>query len=187
MPPTRIDLSAVTRRRAGDLLAARLADAIDVRSQVKHAHWNVRGPSFIALHELFDKLAAELDEHADMIAERLIQLGGAAHGTVRSSAARSSLREYPHSAAGDLAHADAVSAALAAFAQACRAAIDAADRAGDAVTADLFTEVTRAVDKLVWLVFAHLPEIDRSPAATSAATPAATRKPAAATSRRARR
>ena len=183
MPPTRIDLSAVTRRRAAELLTALLADAIDTRSQVKHAHWNVRGPSFIALHELFDKIAAELDEHADMIAERLIQLGGPAHGTVRAAAARSTQPEHPKGVEGDLAHADAVSAALASFAKACRAAIETADRAGDAVTADLFTEVTRAVDKLVWLVFAHLPETTHPPASGGTAPRATGASP----SRRARR
>src|SRR5579862_6301655 len=77
---TRNDLPAGTRTKIIELLNARLADAIDLGAQTKHAHWNVKGPNFIALHELFDKIYSEVSEDVDMIAERIMQLGGSAHG-----------------------------------------------------------------------------------------------------------
>jgi starvation-inducible DNA-binding protein len=156
MHSTRIDLSAKTRTRVSALLNARLADAIDLQLQAKQAHWNVKGPSFIALHELFDTLADELDGHVDEMAERITALGGIAEGTLQAVASRTRLDAYPLEIADGRAHLDALAAAYARAAKAVRKAIDEAAKAGDADTSDLFTGVSRGLDKGLWLLEAHL-------------------------------
>ena len=152
---TQNDLSEKVRRKSIDLLNQQLADALDLALQAKQAHWNVKGPHFIALHELFDKVAEELQDFVDDIAERAVQLGGVALGTIQIVAKNSRLRTYPIDVASSLRHITALSEALAAFGATTRAAIDTAAKAGDADTADLFTEVSRGVDKLLWFVEAH--------------------------------
>jgi starvation-inducible DNA-binding protein len=92
---TKNDLPEATRVKAVELLNARLADCIDLQTQTKQAHRNVKGPNFIALHELFDKINEDVEDYADDIAERTVQLGGVAEGTARRVAERSSLSEYP--------------------------------------------------------------------------------------------
>jgi starvation-inducible DNA-binding protein len=153
--PTRHDLSKETRSAVIDVLDARLADAVDLQTQMKQAHWNVKGPTFISLHELFDKVNEDVEDYVDDIAERMVQLGGVAHGTARQAAARSTLSEYPSVRDGHH-HAEAVASALATFGKSVRAAIDQADGLGDKDTADLFTEISRGVDKWLWFVEAHL-------------------------------
>jgi len=152
---TQSDLPSKARIEAVDLLNRHLADAFDLAYQAKQAHWNVKGPSFIALHELFDKVVEEIEEYVDEIAERAVELGGTALGTVRVSAGSSRLSEYPLDISSGRAHVKALSGALAKFGKTSRAAIDAAAALGDADTADLFTEVSRGVDKLLWKVEAH--------------------------------
>ncbi|REJ75620.1 MAG: DNA starvation/stationary phase protection protein Dps [Acidobacteria bacterium] len=156
MHETKIDIKKETREEVIEMLNARLSDSIDLKSQAKQAHWNVKGASFIALHELFDQVADEVENYTDMIAERVTILGGTAEGTVRVSAEKSSLKQYPMEITDGRDHVDALSAALAAFSEATRANIDDAEEAGDAVTADLFTEVARGIDKQLWFVEAHL-------------------------------
>jgi starvation-inducible DNA-binding protein len=152
---TRNDLPKTTRARVIDLLDARLADAADLQTQLKQAHWNVKGPTFIALHELFDKINEAVEDYVDDLAERVVQLGGTAHGTARQVAKRSSLPEFPTVTDGR-AHAEAVATALAAFGKLARAGIDQADKLGDKDTADLFTEISRGTDKWLWFVEAHV-------------------------------
>jgi starvation-inducible DNA-binding protein len=156
MHSTRIDLAAKTRARVIGILNARLADAIDLQLQAKQAHWNVKGPSFIALHELFDQVAAGMTTHIDEMAERITALGGIAEGTVQAVAGRSKLDAYPLEIADGRAHLDALAAALARFGKAVRKAIDETGKAGDADTSDLFTGISRDADKTLWLVEAHL-------------------------------
>jgi starvation-inducible DNA-binding protein len=156
MHPTRIDLPAETRSRVIGLLNERLADAIDLHLQAKQAHWNVKGPAFIALHELFDKIADETDGYVDELAERATTLGGTAEGTVQAVAGRTRLGAYPLDIAQGRAHLDALAGALAQFGAAVRTAIDESAKAGDADTSDLFTGVSRGIDKNLWLVEAHL-------------------------------
>jgi starvation-inducible DNA-binding protein len=150
------DLKTNTHATVVELLNARLADAIDLKLAVKQAHWNVRGPSFIALHELFDQIAARIVEHGDMMAERVVQLGGLAAGTVQIAAKATSLSAYPVDATGQTEHLEALRGRLAAFAEASRAAIEVADDASDADTADIMTGISRAIDKDLWFVTAHL-------------------------------
>jgi starvation-inducible DNA-binding protein len=154
--PTRNDLASKTRSRVTDLLNARLADAIDLQLQARQAHWNVKGPNFIALHELFGKIAGELDGHIDEMAERITALGGTAEGTLQAVAGRSRLEPYPLALSEGRAHLEALAAAMARFGKAVRKAIDESGKAGDADTSDLFTGVSRDADKSLWLVEAHL-------------------------------
>ena len=153
---TKNDLSEGTRVKTVELLNARLADCKDLQTQVKQAHWNVKGPNFISLHLLFDKINDDVEKYVDEIAERAVQLGGVAEGTARMVAKRSSLAEYPASAVDGRSHVDALSSALAAFGKSARKAIGEADNLGDLDTADLFTEVSRGIDKWLWFVEAHL-------------------------------
>src|SRR6266581_2261849 len=152
---TKNDLRAKTRRAMIDLLNQELADVLDLGLQAKQAHWNVKGPNFIGLHELFDKVAEELEEFTDDIAERAVGLGGVASGTIQVVSKHSRLAAYPLKLASGKAHVAALSHALAKFGTTTRAAIDSAAKVGDADTADLFTSVSRGVDKLLWMVEAH--------------------------------
>jgi len=152
---TKNDLSEAIRVNAIELLNARLADAIDLQTQTKQAHWNVKGPNFIALHELFDKINEEVEDYVDDIAERAVQVGGVAEGTARMAVKRSSLAEYPAGAVDGRSHVEALSSALAAFGKSARKAIDLANEFGDLDTADLFTEISRGIDKWLWFVEAH--------------------------------
>src|SRR5438045_5356248 len=115
MYPTKNDLPEGTRRQVIELCNARLADAIDLQTQTKQAHWNVKGPDFIALHKLFDEVNEDVEDYVDDIAERVVQLGGVAEGTARIAAKRSSLNEYPANAVDGRSHVDALSSALATF------------------------------------------------------------------------
>jgi starvation-inducible DNA-binding protein len=156
MYPTKNDLPETARTKLVELCNARLADAIDLQTQCKQAHWNVKGPSFIALHELFDKVTEDVEDYVDLIAERAVQLGGVAEGTARSIARRSSLSEYSAKGSGGRDHVEALSSALAAFGKLARHAINQSTELGDADSADLFTEVSRGTDKWLWFVEAHL-------------------------------
>lgn len=155
MHTTKNDLSQNIRAEMIKLLNDRLADVVDLSAQLKQAHWTVRGPQFIALHELFDKVHTEAEAFMDMIAERVATLGGQAQGTVQVAASRSSLPQYPVSITSGPEHIEAVATVLAAFARKSREAIQSAADIGDLVTSDLFTEVTRGIDQQTWLVEAH--------------------------------
>ena len=155
MHNTKIDLPKGKREKVIELLNQSLADAMDLKSQAKQAHWNVKGPNFIALHELFDQVATEVEAHVDEIAERVTALGGTAMGTVRIASENSSLSQYPLEITDGAAHVDALSTAMADFGKKVRKNIDTTDELGDADTADLYTGISRAIDKLLWFVEAH--------------------------------
>lgn len=155
MYPTSIDLADNVRKSSIALLQARLSDSVDLGTQAKQAHWNVKGPNFVALHGLFDSIANEADEWTDTIAERLVSLGAVAEGTARVASDRSRLPLYPLWASTGTEHVKALSKSLATYGKLVRANIDETADAGDAVTADLFTSVSRAVDKNLWMVEAH--------------------------------
>lgn len=157
MRETKIDLKHNVRQSVTELLNARLVDAIDLRTQLRQAHWNVRGPNFIALHEMFDKMGGETEGFIDELAERITALGGRANGTAEVVAAKSSLPKYPLEIHAGEDHLRALQAAYSTFAEAVRKAIDTTDELGDADTADLFTGLSRALDKSLWFIEAHLP------------------------------
>ncbi|PYS55612.1 MAG: DNA starvation/stationary phase protection protein Dps [Acidobacteria bacterium] len=153
---TKNDLAEATRAKIIELCNARLADAVDLQTQCKYAHWNVKGPNFIALHELFDKVNEDVEEYIDLIAERAVQLGGNAEGTARMIVKRSNLPEYDAKTASGHDHALALTSALASFGKLARRAIATSDEVGDSDSADIFTEISRGVDKWLWMVEAHL-------------------------------
>ena len=155
MYETENDISQNRRVEINALLNQRLADAVDLQTQMKQAHWNVKGPHFIGLHELFDKIDEAVEAYVDLIAERIVQLGGIAEGTARVAAERSRLEEYPLDIADGHAHVEAVSKALSPFGREVRRTIDEADELQDADTADMFTEISRGIDKWLWFVEAH--------------------------------
>ena len=156
MPTTRNDLPDNTRKAMIALLNARLADAVDLRLSIKEAHWNVKGPAFIALHELFDQIQARVDAFTDDIAERAVALAGFAEGTLQSAAKNTNLPPFPTNLSAEKDVTKAVADRLAAFGKLARAAIDAADDSGDKNTADLLTGISRQIDKDLWFVEAHL-------------------------------
>ena len=155
MYETENDLAKDTRVEVIAIVNQRLADIIDLQTQLKQAHWNVKGPHFIGLHELFDKIAEEVESYVDMIAERIVQLGGIAEGTARVAASRSRLEEYPLDIADGTAHVEAVARALSTFGREARMTIEETQGFDDADTADIFTEVSRGIDKWLWFVEAH--------------------------------
>ena len=153
---TKNDLPEATRREVVGLLNARLADCVDLEAQCKQAHWNVKGENFIALHRLFDDIHEQVTEYADLLAERIVQLGSVAKGTAREVAEQSALDEYPLTIAKAEDHAKSLAAALAGFAARVRFAISEMDELEDAVSADICTEIARGSDKWLWMIEAHI-------------------------------
>lgn len=156
MHPTHNTLSEIIREQSVALLNKHLAAAIDLHGQTKQAHWNVRGPNFIAIHELFDRVSTEVEAFSDLIAERTRGLGGNAQGTVQTATENSFLVPYPHDIADEQQHTFAIAGALAAFGQSVREASDSAADFGDMTTADLFTELSRGIDQQLWFVESHI-------------------------------
>jgi starvation-inducible DNA-binding protein len=153
--PTKNDLPEASRLEAVGLLNQRLADCIDLQAQAKQAHWNVKGPTFIALHKLFDEINADVAQYADLLAERVVQLGGIAEGTVGVVAERSTLVDYPIGLSTGAEHVAALSDALAMFGRTVRLGIEEMNELEDAGSADILTEISRGVDKWLWFVEAH--------------------------------
>lgn len=154
--PTRIDLPAEVRTPIIEQLNKTLATTLDLKTQVKQAHWNVKGMNFYQLHELFDELATELEEYVDMVAERVTALAGTAMGTARIAASESVLEEYPYDAISGQDHVVALAERYSAYAAHVRAGIDVSDDLEDKDTADLYTEISRTADMRLWFLEAHL-------------------------------
>jgi starvation-inducible DNA-binding protein len=153
---TKNDLPAPARGEAVRLLNARLADCIDLQTMCKQAHWNVKGPQFIALHKLFDEINEDVESYVDLLAERVVQLGGIAEGTARVVARRTTLPDYPLILAAGRDHVEALSDALAQFGRSARIGIEEMNELEDAASADILTEICRGVDKWLWFVEAHV-------------------------------
>lgn len=140
-----------------ELLAAVLVDSIDLALLTKQAHWNIKGPRFIALHEMIDGFRTEIDGHVDTVAERIVQLGGTAVGTSQAVSSGTRLSPYPTDMTAEDAHLTALIERYAATATKVREGIDAASEVGDADTADILTGYSRALDKALWFLEAHQP------------------------------
>jgi starvation-inducible DNA-binding protein len=153
---TSIDLTENTRAKSIALCNQQLADTLDLYTQIKQAHWNIKGENFIALHKLFDDLAENVFGYIDEIAERVSALGGYATGTVRDSASNSRLAPYPTDAVTGDDHVKALVERYAFYSSSVRRAIDDSAEVGDQTTADLFTEISRQMDKDLWFLEAHL-------------------------------
>ncbi|HEY8966699.1 MAG TPA: DNA starvation/stationary phase protection protein Dps [Candidatus Methylacidiphilales bacterium] len=154
--PSHIDIAEPARKKLVKLLNLALADTLDIQLQIKQAHWNVRGHDFIAVHELLDKIEEDVEEGADVVAERISQLGGTAEGTAQQIVAKTRVPEYPLGIHDSTRHLEALTKALAKFANGVRKAIDEADDLGDKDAADIFTQVSRAADKNLWFIESHL-------------------------------
>ena len=152
---TRNSLPEKTRLEITSLLQERLTDSIDLMMQAKQAHWNVKGHNFIALHELFDKVYTDTGKYVDLIAERIVQLGGIAQGTIRVAAKKSSLPEYPLDITSGTKHVAELAHAIAFYGELIQQAITASTQLKDADTADILTEVSRGADMNLWFVEAH--------------------------------
>lgn len=153
---TQIDIDASSRRKVCGILQQALADSTDLVCQAKTAHWNVKGPHFIALHKLFDEFYEEMAEHVDTIAERIGSLGGTIMGRVQDSAKSTRIPGYPMEISEDMGHVKALSKAYGKFANEIRADIDKCEDLEDKVTADILNAITAAVDKNIWFMEAHL-------------------------------
>ncbi|GGX74831.1 DNA protection during starvation protein [Litorimonas cladophorae] len=149
------NLDADARKSSINLLKPALAAAIDLQLAVKQAHWTIKGPSFIGLHELLDEVATRSYEHSDTIAERLVILGGQTHGTTQEVAKNTCLEAYPADITDQKDHVEALTKRFMDFGAMCRDGIAKAGDNGDEDTADLFTEISREVDKDAWFIGAH--------------------------------
>ncbi len=156
MQSPEIGLKSNTKTQMVGLLNARLADAIDLALVTKQAHWNLKGPTFIAVHEMLDLLRADLDQHVDIVAERVAQLDSVALGTLQAVGKATKLQPYPTDIRKVSDHLEALVERYAALAASVRDAIDTADEAGDADTADIFTAFSRSLDKDLWFLKSHL-------------------------------
>ncbi|PYP56638.1 MAG: DNA starvation/stationary phase protection protein Dps [Gemmatimonadetes bacterium] len=155
---TKNDLPESIRVEVIPLLNQRLAECIDLQTQCKQAHWNVKGPSFIGLHKLFDEINESVEGYVDLIAERIVQLGGIAEGTIGAVEGRSTLVDYPLTISTGAEHVAALSDALAGFARVARVGIEEMQELKDADSADMLTDVSRGVDQWLWFVEAHQQE-----------------------------
>jgi len=156
MHETRNDLAANARTSVAALLNARLADLIDLQLALKHAHWNVKGPHFIAQHEMFDTMTDSYDAHVDDMAERITALGGTAMGSVQAVGRATSLEPFPADLFDGIAMVEALAERTAALARAVRKGIHETAEAGDADAADILTALSRQLDKNLWFLEAHL-------------------------------
>jgi starvation-inducible DNA-binding protein len=156
--PTRTKLESNTRATSIEVLNARLADGLDVALITKQAHWNLKGPQFIGIHLMLDGFRAEQDDLNDKMAERITAIGGTAYGTTQEITKRSQLESYPTDIYRISDHLAALIDRFSVYANAVREAIDTTDEAGDADTADLFTEISRTMDKQLWFLEAHVQE-----------------------------
>ena len=158
MHETRNDTKSNAKKVSLDTLQARLADGIDLALVIKQAHWNLKGPQFIGIHLMLDGFRDELDDYNDKVAERITQLGGTARGTCQAVASETKLAPYPLDTYAIADHLAALIDRYAVYGNAVRQNIDDTDEAGDAGTSDLFTEISRGVDKQLWFLEAHVQE-----------------------------
>ena len=156
MYATGIDLSEMKRVQIIEQCNACLADAVDLQLHCKHAHWNVKGPNFIALHQLFDQVNESVEDYIDLIAERAVQLGGIANSTAHIVTTWAHMPENESRSPSERDYVQSLSGALASFGRIAREAIGKSNELDDDVSADIFTEISRGVDKWLWMVEAHL-------------------------------
>jgi starvation-inducible DNA-binding protein len=153
---TRNNLKSNAKKVSMEILNARLADGIDLALVTKQAHWNIKGPNFIAVHQMLDGFRGEIDTFVDTMAERVVQLGGTALGTSQTVAAATKLTPYPTNIHASKDHLGALAERYGIAADLVREAIDQTDEAGDADTSDIFVNYSRSLDKALWFIEAHL-------------------------------
>lgn len=156
MYPTKNSIPEKNRIQIVNVLQEHLSNSIDLVLQAKQAHWNVKGPDFIALHKLFDEVYKDAGDYSDLIAERIVQLGGIAKGTINSTEKLSELPEYPLTISASHQHISIIAHSLAYYEESIRNGLMRVNEVNDQVTADILTEISRRVNKLLWFVEAHL-------------------------------
>ncbi|MDU7522164.1 MAG: DNA starvation/stationary phase protection protein Dps [Roseomonas mucosa] len=154
--PTRNSVGENAKNVSLTTLQALLTDSIDLYNATRQAHWNLKGTNFIGLHEMLEKFYNALNEQSDMLAERMVLLGGVANGTTQNLANTTRLPPYPGDLLDSIGHVKELADRYAQVGKALRDGIDETDDAGDADTADLLTELSRAIDKNLWMLEAHL-------------------------------
>ena len=157
MAATRNDVPSNAKQASVTILQGCLVDSVDLYNATRQAHWNVKGPHFGSLHTLFEGFYNALHTSSDDLAERIVQLGGTANGTTQVLANQTRLQPYPTDLYAGMDHVRALADRYAQVAKTLREGIDQTDEAGDADTADLLTEQSRAIDKMLWMLEAHLP------------------------------
>jgi starvation-inducible DNA-binding protein len=145
-----------TRRQINETLNARLADGLDLHSQIKVAHWNIKGPQFPSLHPLFETFAVDLANFNDAVAERAVTLGGRAYGTTRHVATKSKLSDYPQDTVRDSEHVKLLADRFDGYLGGVRESRALAERLGDTDTADLLTQIVTSFEKHAWFLQASL-------------------------------
>lgn len=155
MNPTKNSLPQKVRFQVVGVLQEHLANSIDLAGQCKQAHWNVKGHDFISLHELFDRVASHTQAHVDLLAERIVQLGGMADGNLQSCSARTNLPAYPRNATAGEEHTAALAHSLASYGERIRQAVSDTNELSDFATADLLTRILCAADQDLWMVESH--------------------------------
>lgn len=155
-PKTRNDVPGNAKQVSIGVLQACLTDTIDLYNATRQAHWNVKGPNFIGMHEMLQTFYTDLEQTADDMAERIVQLGGNAVGTTQALASGTRLPAYPTDLQAIPDHVAALADRYAQVAKSLREGIDSTDDAGDADTADLLTGASRGIDKKLWMLEAHL-------------------------------
>ena len=153
---TKIDLPEPVRFKIVEMLNQRVAECIDLTLQAKQAHWNVKGPNFRSLHKLFDTVSTGIRKSSDLLAERLVQLGGIAQGTVEAVIDQSRLQAYPLTITAEVDHLNALSTSIASCGKWMRESVDIAAEWKDAGTSDLLLRTTQKLDQYLWMVEAHL-------------------------------
>ncbi len=156
MYPNRVALSDEQKKKVVEVMQERLAEALDMYSQAKFAHWNVKGDNFYQLHLVFDKVAETIFPQIDAIAERLTQLGGVANGTVRQAAQSSQIPEYDVMLVAGMDHVAALANALGSYCQALREASDKIDEIDDPPTADFFKQLDVEAEEVLYFLESHL-------------------------------
>lgn len=156
MIPTMNSLPENTRKKVITFLQARVADGIHLSQFAKHAHWNVRGPTFQSIHSLFDKVHEDIESLVDGCAERIAQLGGYVNGTCKAAEDATLMAEYPAGIIDEYEHVEVVAAAVSQFSASIRQDIVTAARLGDGVTADLLTSAAALLDKALWILESHV-------------------------------
>ena len=155
MPVNLQGLEDNARKTAISELQACMSDGLSLSMSLKQAHWNLKGPNFIAVHELLDGVKTRLDPNIDDMAERIQQLDGTAVGTVEEVARATRLEPYPTNLTSAEDHLREVADRLRAYGERVRAAIDTVDEAGDADSADILTAASRQADKDLWFIESH--------------------------------
>ncbi len=156
MYENRVALPENVKQQVTQVMQESLAEASDMHSQAKFAHWNVKGDNFYQLHLVFDQVAKVIGKQVDPIAERITQLGGVANGTLRQAACVSKIPEYPVDTIAGMDHVRALADALGHYCQNLRETSDKVGDLGDEPTSDFFNQLIVDAEEQLYFLESHL-------------------------------